>query len=40
VLARDADDCHGSLLVAPPVSVDGERPPTPRLDEHGDEIRR
>jgi crotonobetainyl-CoA:carnitine CoA-transferase CaiB-like acyl-CoA transferase len=38
------DDRHGVPLVTPPLRLDGERPPIrrppPRLDEHGDEIRR
>jgi crotonobetainyl-CoA:carnitine CoA-transferase CaiB-like acyl-CoA transferase len=38
------DDRHGLPLVAPPLRLDGERPPIrrppPRLDEHGAEIRR
>src|ERR687895_2327610 len=37
------DETHGTPLVAPPLRIDGERPPVrrppPRLDEHGDEIR-
>ena len=37
------DDRHGVPLVAPPLRLDGERPPIrrppPRLDEHGEEIR-
>ena len=36
---------HGGVgLIRPPLRVDGERPPIrrppPKLDEHGDEIRR
>ncbi len=38
------DEAHGLPLVTPPLRFDGERPPIrrppPRLDEHGDEIRR
>jgi crotonobetainyl-CoA:carnitine CoA-transferase CaiB-like acyl-CoA transferase len=38
------DSTHGTPLIAPPLRIDGERPPIrrppPRLDEHGDEIRR
>jgi crotonobetainyl-CoA:carnitine CoA-transferase CaiB-like acyl-CoA transferase len=37
------DSTHDTPLVAPPLRIDGERPPIrrppPRLDEHGDEIR-
>jgi crotonobetainyl-CoA:carnitine CoA-transferase CaiB-like acyl-CoA transferase len=37
------DDSHGVPLVAPPLRIDGERPPVrrppPKLDEHGEEIR-
>jgi crotonobetainyl-CoA:carnitine CoA-transferase CaiB-like acyl-CoA transferase len=37
------DESHGVPLVAPPLRLDGSRPPVrlppPRLDEHGDEIR-
>jgi crotonobetainyl-CoA:carnitine CoA-transferase CaiB-like acyl-CoA transferase len=37
------DDTHGMPLIAPPLRLDGERPPVrrppPKLDEHGDEIR-
>jgi crotonobetainyl-CoA:carnitine CoA-transferase CaiB-like acyl-CoA transferase len=37
------DESHGVPLVAPPLRLDGARPPVrlppPRLDEHGDEIR-
>jgi crotonobetainyl-CoA:carnitine CoA-transferase CaiB-like acyl-CoA transferase len=37
------DETHGVPLVAPPLRLDGSRPPVrlppPRLDEHGDEIR-
>ena len=37
------DESSGVPLVAPPLRLDGERPPVhrppPRLDEHGDEIR-
>jgi crotonobetainyl-CoA:carnitine CoA-transferase CaiB-like acyl-CoA transferase len=38
------DDRHGVPLITPPLRLDGERPPVrrppPRLDEHGEEIRR
>jgi crotonobetainyl-CoA:carnitine CoA-transferase CaiB-like acyl-CoA transferase len=38
------DDRHGVPLITPPLRLDGERPPIrrppPRLDEHGEEIRR
>ncbi len=38
------DSSHGVPLVAPPLRLDGDRPPIrrppPRLDEHGEEIRR
>jgi crotonobetainyl-CoA:carnitine CoA-transferase CaiB-like acyl-CoA transferase len=37
------DETHGMPLIAPPLRLDGERPPVrrppPHLDEHGDEIR-
>jgi crotonobetainyl-CoA:carnitine CoA-transferase CaiB-like acyl-CoA transferase len=37
------DERHGVPLIAPPLRIDGERPPVqlppPRLDEHGEEIR-
>ena len=37
------DESHGVPLIAPPLRLDGDRPPVrrppPRLDEHGDEIR-
>jgi crotonobetainyl-CoA:carnitine CoA-transferase CaiB-like acyl-CoA transferase len=37
------DESHGLPLIAPPLRLDGERPPIrlrpPGLDEHGDEIR-
>jgi crotonobetainyl-CoA:carnitine CoA-transferase CaiB-like acyl-CoA transferase len=37
------DESHGIPLVAPPLRLDGDRPPVrlppPALDEHGDEIR-
>ena len=37
------DSTHGLPLIAPPLRLDGERPPIrrppPHLDEHGDEIR-
>jgi crotonobetainyl-CoA:carnitine CoA-transferase CaiB-like acyl-CoA transferase len=40
---QPVDDSHGLPLIAPPLRLDGERPPVrrppPRLDEHGDEIR-
>ena len=40
---QPVDETHGVPLVAPPLRLDGERPPVrrppPRLDEHGDEIR-
>jgi crotonobetainyl-CoA:carnitine CoA-transferase CaiB-like acyl-CoA transferase len=38
------DDSHGVPLITPPLRLGGDRPPIryppPRLDEHGDEIRR
>jgi crotonobetainyl-CoA:carnitine CoA-transferase CaiB-like acyl-CoA transferase len=38
------DERHGVPLIAPPLRIDGERPPVrlppPHLDEHGDAIRR
>jgi crotonobetainyl-CoA:carnitine CoA-transferase CaiB-like acyl-CoA transferase len=38
------DDAHGIPLITPPLRLDGARPPIhrppPKLDEHGDEIRR
>jgi crotonobetainyl-CoA:carnitine CoA-transferase CaiB-like acyl-CoA transferase len=37
------DETHGVPLIAPPLRLDGSRPPVrrppPKLDEHGDEIR-
>jgi crotonobetainyl-CoA:carnitine CoA-transferase CaiB-like acyl-CoA transferase len=40
---QPVDDSHGLPLIAPPLRLDGERPPVrrppPRLDQHGDEIR-
>jgi crotonobetainyl-CoA:carnitine CoA-transferase CaiB-like acyl-CoA transferase len=37
------DESHGVPLIAPPLRLDGDRPPVrrppPRLDEHGEEIR-
>jgi crotonobetainyl-CoA:carnitine CoA-transferase CaiB-like acyl-CoA transferase len=37
------DESHGLPLIAPPLRLDGDRPPVrrppPELDEHGDEIR-
>jgi crotonobetainyl-CoA:carnitine CoA-transferase CaiB-like acyl-CoA transferase len=38
------DESHGLPLIAPPLRLSGQRPPVrrppPKLDEHGDEIRR
>jgi crotonobetainyl-CoA:carnitine CoA-transferase CaiB-like acyl-CoA transferase len=40
---QPVDESHGVPLIAPPLRLDGERPPVrrppPRLDEHGDEVR-
>ena len=40
---QPVDESHGLPLIAPPLRLDGERPPVrrppPRLDEHGDEVR-
>jgi crotonobetainyl-CoA:carnitine CoA-transferase CaiB-like acyl-CoA transferase len=40
---QPVDESHGVPLIAPPLRLDGERPPIrrppPRLDEHGDEVR-
>jgi hypothetical protein len=40
---QPTDSSHRVPLIAPPLRLDGERPPIhrppPRLDEHGEEIR-
>jgi crotonobetainyl-CoA:carnitine CoA-transferase CaiB-like acyl-CoA transferase len=40
---QPVDEAHGLPLLAPPLRLDGGRPPIrrppPRLDEHGEEIR-